>query len=78
MQSREPGTRVDSIPSLNEVYHSENLPPIVKADALQSAERRMLEQMEIADLPERIQVVQMRTRKCKKHAPKPNPNQLSK
>jgi transposase len=78
MQSREPGTRIDSIPSLNEVYHRENLPPIVKADALQSAERRMLEQMGIADFPERIQVVQMRTRKCKKHAPKPNPNQLSK
>jgi transposase len=56
MQRREPGTRVQSIPSLDEVYLSENLPPITQADALAAAETRMLQRMAIADLPQRLQV----------------------
>lgn len=71
MQRREPGTRVQSIPSLDEVYSSENLPPITKADALASGERRMLQQMGIADLPQRLQVVQTRTYQSRKTAPAP-------
>jgi hypothetical protein len=43
MQRREPGTRVQSIPSLEEVYRSENLPPITKGDALPRGEERMLQ-----------------------------------
>jgi hypothetical protein len=68
MQRREPGTRVQSIPSLDELYFSENLPPITKADALAPAERRMLQQMGIADPPERVQVVQTRTYQSRKTA----------
>ena len=74
MQRREPGTHVQSIPSLGEVYSSENLPPITKADALASGERRMLQQMGIADLPERLQVVQTRTYQSRKTAPAPKTN----
>jgi hypothetical protein len=74
MQRREPGTRVQSIPSLDEVYFSENLPPITKADALASGEPRMLQQMGIADLPERLRVVQTRTYQFKKTAPAPKTN----
>ena len=68
MQRREPLTRVQSIPSLDEVYFSENLPPVTKADALASGERRMLQQMGIANLPERLQVVQTRTYQSRKTA----------
>ena len=102
MQRREPGTRVQSIPTLDwrrsyrdagvpgqaqtrsarpgswlcldEVYFSENLPPVTKADALASGERRMLQQMGIADLPERLQVVQTRTYQSRKTAPVPKTN----
>ena len=74
MQRREPGTRVQSIPSLDEVYFSENLPPVTKADALASGERRMLQQMGIAHLPERLQVVQTRTYQSKKQHPEPKKN----
>jgi transposase len=74
MQRREPGTRVQSIPPLDEVYFSENLPPITKADALAPGERRMLQQMGIANLPERLQVVQTRTYQSKKTAPEPKKN----
>ena len=76
MQRREPGTRVQSIPSLDEAYFSENLPPVTKADALASGERRMLQQMGIANLPERLQVVQTRTYQSRKtaHEPKKNPS----
>jgi len=74
MQRRESGTRVQSIPSLDEVYCSENLPPIAKADALARGERRMLQQMGIADLPERLQVVQTRTYQSRKTAPAPKTN----
>jgi transposase len=74
MQRRAPGTRVQSIPSLDEVYCSENLPPITKADALPCGERRMLEQMAIAGLPERIQVVQTRTYQSRKTTPTPKTN----
>jgi hypothetical protein len=76
MQRREPGTRVQSIPSLDEVYWSENLPPITKADALASGERRVLQQMRIADLPERLQVVQRRTYQSRKTPPVPKKTQL--
>ena len=58
MQRGEERTRLQSIPSLEEVYSSENLPLIIKADALPSGERRVLEQMAIADLPARIKVAQ--------------------
>ena len=68
MQRREPGIRVQSIPSLDEVYFSENLPPVTKTDALASGERRMLQQMGIANLPERLQVVQTRTYQSRKTA----------
>ena len=74
MQRREPGTRVQSIPSLDEVYFSENLPPVTKADALASGERRMLQQMGIANLPERFQVVQTRTYQFRKQHPEPKKN----
>jgi transposase len=74
MQRREQGTRVQSIPSLDEVYGSENLPPITKTDALPSGERRMLEQMGIADLPARIQVVQTRAYQSRKTTPTPKAN----
>ena len=73
VQRREQGTRVQSIPSLDEVYCSENLPPITKTDALPAGERRMLEQTGLADLPERIQVVQTRTNRCTKRTPTPKP-----
>jgi hypothetical protein len=76
MQRREPGTRVQSIPSLDEVYRSENLPPMTKADALPSAEKRMLQQMGIADLPQRLQVVQTRTYQSRKTAPLPKTKHL--
>lgn len=66
MQQREPGTRVQSTPTLDEVYRSENLPPITKADALPCGEGRMLQQMGIADLPQRLQVVRTRTYRSKK------------
>ncbi|MBV9671505.1 MAG: hypothetical protein JO076_01595 [Verrucomicrobia bacterium] len=66
IQRREQGTRVQSSPSLDEVYRSENLPPIAKLDALPSAESRMLKQMGIADLPERIQVIQTRSYQSRK------------
>jgi hypothetical protein len=56
--SQEPGCKASS---LDEVYSSENLPPITKANALASGERRVLQQMGIAELPERLQVVQTRT-----------------
>jgi AAA domain len=65
---------VQSIPTLDEVYSSENLPPIAKADAVASGERRMLQQMGIADLPERLQVVQTRTYQSRKTAPAPKTN----
>src|SRR5262245_5206850 len=71
MQRREPGTRVQSIPSLDEVYRSENLPPIIKPDVLPSGEKRMLQQMGLADLPQRLQVVQTRTYQSRKTAPVP-------
>ena len=74
MQRREPGTRVQSIPSLDEVYFSENLPPITEADALAPGERRILQQMGIADLPERLQVVQTRTYQSRKATPAPKKN----
>ena len=74
MQRREPGTRVQSIPSLDEVYFSENLPPITKADALAPGERRMLQQMGITNLPERLQVVQTRTYQSRKATPAPKKN----
>lgn len=76
MQRREPGTRVQSIPTLDEVYLSENLPPIPKAEALPSGERRMLQRMRIADLPRRLQVVQTRTYQSRKTAPAPKTKQL--
>jgi transposase len=76
MQRREPGTRMQSIPSLDEVYWSENLPPITKADALASGERRVLQQMRIADLPERLQVVQTRSYQSRKTPPVPKKKQL--
>jgi len=76
MQRREPGTRVQSISSLDEVYWSENLPPITKADALASGERRVLQQMRIADLPERLQVVQTRSYQSRKTPPVPKKKQL--
>ena len=76
MQRREPGTRVQSIPSLDEVYLSEKLPPITKAEALPSGERRMLQRMGIADLPQSLQVVQTRTYQSKKTAPAPKTKQL--
>jgi transposase len=66
MQRREPGTRVQSIPSLNEVYCSENLPPITDAATLGAGEHRMLKQMGIANLPARVQTIQTRTYRCKK------------
>jgi transposase len=66
MQRREPGTRVQSIPSLDEVYWSENLPPIAKADALPCGEERMLRQMGIDHLPQRLQTVQTRTYRSRK------------
>ena len=66
MQRREPGTRVQSIPSLDEVYRSENLPPIIKADALPRGEQRMLEQLGIDHLPQKLQIVQTRTYRSKK------------
>jgi hypothetical protein len=69
MQRREPGTRVQSIPSLDEVYLSENLPPITKA--LTAGERHMLQRMKIADLPQTLQVVQTRTYQSRKTAPAP-------
>ncbi|MBV8968449.1 MAG: IS110 family transposase [Verrucomicrobia bacterium] len=71
MQRREPGIRVQSIPSLDEVYWSENLPSITHADALPSGERRALQQMGIADLPERLQVVQTRSYRSKKFCSDP-------
>jgi transposase len=71
IQRREPGTRLRSIPALDEVYLNDNLPPITKADALPSAEKRMLKQMGIADLPQRLQVVQTRTYQSRKGAPLP-------
>jgi hypothetical protein len=67
---------VQSIPSLDEVYSSENLPPITKADALAAGERRMPQQMRIADLPERLQVVQTRTYQSKRTLPAPKKKQL--
>jgi hypothetical protein len=76
MQRREPGIRVQSIPSLDEVYLSENLPPITKAEALPSGERRMLQRMEIADLPQRLQVVRTRTYQARKAAPAPKTKHL--
>jgi transposase len=76
MQRREPGTRVQSIPSLDEVYLSENLPPITKAQALAAGERRMLQQIGIADLPERLQIVQTRTYQSRKTTPAPKTKQL--
>jgi hypothetical protein len=76
MQRREPGIRVQSIPSLDEVYVSENLPPITKAQALPSGERRMLQRMEIADLPQRLQVVQTRTYQTRNAAPAPKTKHL--
>ena len=76
MQRREPGTRVQSIPTLDEVYLSENLPPITKAETLPSGERRMLQRMRIADLPRRLQVVQTRTYQSRKTAPAPETKQL--
>lgn len=66
MQRREPGTRVQSIPSLNEVYCSENLPPVTDAATLGAGEHRMLKQMGIANLPARVQTIQTRTYRCKK------------
>jgi transposase len=66
MQRREPGTRVQSIPSLNEVYCSENLPPITDAATLGAGEHRMLKQMGIANLPARVQTIQTRTYRCKR------------
>jgi hypothetical protein len=41
----EPGTRVHSIPSLDEVYISEDPPLVTKADAFDSGERRTLQQL---------------------------------
>jgi hypothetical protein len=66
MQRREPGTRVQSIPTLDEVYRSENLPPITKADALPRGEQRMLQQMAIDHLPQRLQIIQTRTYRSRK------------
>src|SRR6516164_8239632 len=68
MQRREPETRVQSIPSLDEVYRSENLPPITKAEALPRGEQRMLQQMGIDHLPQRLQTVQTRTYRSTKTA----------
>jgi transposase len=76
MQRREQGTRVQSIPSLDEVYLSENLPPITQADALAGGETRMLQRMGIADLPQRLQVVQTRTYQSSKTAPAHKTKQL--
>jgi len=78
MQRRQPGTRVQSIPPLDEVYQSENLPPITKADALPAAERRMLQRMGIADLPETLQVVQTRTYRSRKTAQCSSPEKADK
>jgi transposase len=78
MQRREPGTRVQSIPSLDEVYLSENLPPITKADALPAGETRMLQRMGIADLPQRLQVVQTRTYRSRKTAHCSSPKKADK
>ena len=62
--------------SLDEVYLSENLPPITQADALAGGETRMLQRMGIADLPQRLQVVQTRTYQSSKTAPAHKTKQL--